>query len=120
MKIDESALEEKSSFNMLGLSFSSKLDWALLIWILDSFLNFSSLLNYIISVDKTASKKIGALICSMKFFSPEVALHLLNLPYNLLLCLGWSPSCCLEMLDKTSYKRKHVGLWFPYLLCHFP
>ena len=83
MKIDESALEEKSSFNMLALSFSSKLYWALLIWILDHFLNFSSLLNYIISVDKTASKKIGALICSMKFFSPEVALHLLNLPYSL-------------------------------------
>ena len=32
--------------------------------------------SYIISVAKTASKKIGALIHSMKFVSPEV-----NLPY---------------------------------------
>ena len=29
-----------------------------------------------ISIAKTASKKIGALICSMKFASPEVALYL--------------------------------------------
>ena len=53
-------LEEKLSFKMLGLSFSSKLDWG----------------SYIISTAKTASKKIGALIHSMKFFSPEVALYL--------------------------------------------
>ena len=43
---------------MLALTFSSKLDWA----------------SYIISIAKTASKKIGALIRSMKFLSPEVAL----------------------------------------------
>ena len=45
---------------MLGLSFSSKLDWG----------------SCIISTAKTASKKIGALIRSMKFVSPEVALYL--------------------------------------------
>ena len=45
---------------MLGLMFSSKLDWG----------------SYIISIAKTASKKIGALILSMKFLSPEVALYL--------------------------------------------
>ena len=55
-----SVLEEKPSFKMLGLTFSSKLDWG----------------SYIISIAKTASKKIGALICSMKFLSPEVALYL--------------------------------------------
>ena len=60
MKIDASVLEEKSSFKMLGLTFSFKLDWG----------------SYIISVVKTASKKIGALIRSMKFLSPEVALYL--------------------------------------------
>ena len=54
-----SILEEKSSFKMLGLTFYSKLDWG----------------SYIISIAKTASKKIGALICSMKFLSPEVALY---------------------------------------------
>ena len=55
-----SILEEKSYFKMLVLTFSSKLDWG----------------SYIISIAKTASKKIGALIRSMKFFSPEVALYL--------------------------------------------
>ena len=55
-----SILEEKSSFKMLGLTFSSKLDWG----------------SYIISIAKTASKEIGALIRSMKFLSPEVALNL--------------------------------------------
>ena len=58
--MDGSVLEEKSSFKMLGLTFSSKLDWG----------------SYIISIAKTASKKIGALIRSMKFLSPEVALYL--------------------------------------------
>ena len=43
-KIDGSVLEEKSSFKMLGLTFSSKLDWG----------------SYIISIAKTAFKKIGA------------------------------------------------------------
>ena len=60
VKMGGSVLEEKSSFKMLGLNFSSKLDWG----------------SYIISIAKTASKKIGALIRSMKFFSPEVAVFL--------------------------------------------
>ena len=59
VKMDGSVLEEKSS-NMLGLTFSSKLDWS----------------SYIISIAKTAPKKIGALIRSMKFLSPQVALYL--------------------------------------------
>ena len=60
VKMDGSALEEKTSFKMLGLTFSSKLDWG----------------SYIVSIAKTASKKNGAFIRSMKFLSPEVALHL--------------------------------------------
>ena len=60
VKMDVSALEEKSSCKMLGLTFSSKLDWG----------------SYMISIAKTASKKIGALIWAMKFLSPEVALYL--------------------------------------------
>ena len=59
-KMDGSVLEEKLSFKMLRLSFSSKLDWG----------------SYIISIAKTASKKIGALICSMKFLSSKVTLYL--------------------------------------------
>ena len=60
VKMDWSVLEEKSSFKMLGLTFSSKLDWG----------------SYIISIAKTALKKIGALIRSVKFLSPEVARYL--------------------------------------------
>ena len=58
VKMDGSVLEEKSCFKMMGLTFSSKLDWG----------------SYIISITKTASKKIGGLIHSMKFVSPEVSL----------------------------------------------
>ena len=63
MKIDVSVLKEKSSFKMLGLTFSSKLSWG----------------SYIFSIAETASKKIGALIRSMNFLSPAVALHPINL-----------------------------------------
>ena len=58
--MDGNVLEEKSSFKMLGLSFSSQLDWG----------------SYIISIAKTASKKIRALFPSLKFLSAEVALYL--------------------------------------------
>ena len=47
VKLDGSVLEEKSSFlKMQGLTFSFKLHWG----------------SYIISIAKTASKKIGALL----------------------------------------------------------
>ena len=52
MKMTGSVLEEKSSFNKLELTFSSKLDWG----------------SYIISIAKTASMKIRTLNLSMKFF----------------------------------------------------
>ena len=60
VKMDGSVLEEKSSFKMLGLTFSSKLDLG----------------SYIIVIAKTASRKIGALVLSMKFLSSEDALYL--------------------------------------------
>ena len=50
-------LEEKSFFKMPGFTFSSKLNWG----------------SYISSIAETASKKIGALIHSMKFLFSEVA-----------------------------------------------
>ena len=59
-KIDRSVLEEKSSFKMVGLSFSFKLNWD----------------SYIISISETAPKKIGTLIRSMELLSPEDALYL--------------------------------------------
>ena len=57
--MDGPVLQEKSYFKVLWLSFSSKLDWG----------------SSSVSIAKTAKKKIGALICSMKFFSPDVALY---------------------------------------------
>ena len=84
--MDGSVLEEKTSFKMLGLTFSSKLDWG----------------SYIVSI---ASKKIGALIRSMKFLSPGVALYLYKStiwPCMEYCCHVWAgtPSCYLELLDK--------------------
>ena len=89
VKMDGSVLEEKTSFKMLGLTFSSKFDWG----------------SYIVSIAKTASKKIGALIRSMKFLSPEVTLYLYkstNLPCMEYCSHIWAgaPSCSLELLDK--------------------
>ena len=89
VKIDGSVLEEKTSFKMLGLTFSSKLDWD----------------SYIVSIAKTASEKIVALIRFMKFLSPEVALYLYKFTIWLCMeycCHAWAgaPSCYLELLDK--------------------
>ena len=72
---------------MLGLTFSSKLDCG----------------SYIISIAKTASKKIGTLISSMKFLSPEVALYLYKStiqPCMEYCCHVWAgaPICYLELL----------------------
>ena len=74
---------------MLGLTFFSKLDWG----------------SYIISIAKSASKKIGALTYSMKFLSPEVALYLYKSAIRS--CMEYwchvravAPSCYLELLDK--------------------
>ena len=54
VKMDGSVLEEKSYFKMLGLTFSSKLDWGLTLSLL--------------------LKLPPRNICSMKFLSPEGAL----------------------------------------------
>ena len=87
VKMDGSALEEKSCLKILGLTFSSKLDWD----------------SYIISIAKTASKKIGVLIHSMKFLSPEVALYLYKSTIHACMeycCHICAPSCYFELLDK--------------------
>ena len=89
VKIEGPALDEKPSFKMLRLTFSSKLDWS----------------SNIISIAKTVSTKIGALIRSMKFLSPEVALYLYKStirPCMEYCCHVWAgaPSCYLELLDK--------------------
>ena len=89
VKMDGSVPEEKSSFKILGLSFSSKLDWS----------------SNIVSIAKIASKKIGVYMRSMKFLSPEVALYLYKstiwscMEYC---CHFWAgaPSSYLELLNK--------------------
>ena len=89
VKMDGTVLEEISSFEMVGLTFTSKLDSG----------------SYITSIAKTAFKKIGALIRSMKFLSPEVALYFYK--SNICPCMEYcchvlagAPSCYLELLDK--------------------
>ena len=100
VKIDGSVLEEKLSFKMLGLTFSSKMDRG----------------SYIFSIAKTVSQKIGALICSMKFLSPDVVPYLYK--YTKCSCMKYcchvwagAPSCYLELLDKLQKRiNRAVGL----------
>ena len=93
---------------MLGLTFSSKLDQG----------------SYIISIAKTASKKIGTLIHSVKFLSPEIDLYLCKsalCPCMKYCCHIWAgaPSFC-----QISYKNGYSGLsvlhllslWNPWLI----
>ena len=82
VKMDGSVLEAKSSFKMLGLTFSSKLNWG----------------SYIVSIAKNSSKKFGALIRSAKYLSAEVALYLYKstlFPCMEYCCHVWAsaPSC---------------------------
>ena len=103
VKVDRSVLEEKSSFKMLGLTFSSKLDWG----------------SYIVSIAKTASKKIGALICSVKFLSPEVALYLYKC--TIWLCTDTVVMSGLVVVVVTwncwiSYRKGYAGLLVLHLL----
>ena len=79
----------KNHLAITGSTFSSKLDWG----------------SYIISIVKTAFEKIRALIGSMKFLSPEVALYLYKStirPCMKYCCHIWAgaPSCYFEYLDK--------------------
>ena len=91
VKMDGSVLEQKSSFKMLELIFSSKLDWGS---------------SYIIFIAISASKKIGVLICSLKFLSPEVVMYndyKCTIPPCMEYCFYvWAdaPSCYLKLLDK--------------------
>ena len=97
-----SVLEEKSSFKMLGLTFSSTLD----------------LRSYIISIAKTTSKKIGNLIRSTKFLSPKVAFYLCKStirPCMEYCCHVWAGtrSCFSEL---SNYKSGYAGMLVLHLL----
>ena len=80
VKIDRSVLEERSSFKMLVLS--SKLDWT----------------SSIVCLAKTASKKIRALICSMKCRFLGVALY--DCRSTLWSCMEYCSflGCCSQLL----------------------
>ena len=76
---------------MLVLTFSSKLNWG----------------SYIISIAKTASKKIGALIRYVKLLFPEVAqyLHKSTICQFMEYCcsrVGWCPYLLLEIVGQAS------------------
>ena len=66
--------------------------------------------SYIITIAKTASKKIGALICSIRFLSPKDALYLYKStihPCMEYCCYAWAGAsiCYLELLDNLP---KHI------------
>ena len=98
--MDKSVFDEKSPFEILGFSFSPKLDWG----------------SHAVSTGKTGSKKIGAMIYSMKCISFKVALH------NYKSIIGPSMECCyhvkidaaicnLDMMDKLQMQIcRTVGL----------
>ena len=110
VKMGASVLVDVSCFKILGLTF---------------FQNWIG--SYIASITKTASKKIGALICSMKFLSPEVALYLYKstlCPCMEYCCHVWAGtfSYYLELLDKLPIwkqqtdmqNRQSVSLFYRY------
>ena len=97
VKVDGSALAEKSSFKMLELPLSSKLNWG----------------SYILSTAKTASKKMGVLICSVKFLFLQRLLFIsINLPFGRAWNIGViiASSCYLEILDKVYIRAVGTSL----------
>ena len=99
MKINGSVIEERSSFIMLGLNFSSKLDWD----------------SCIISIVKTFNKKIETVICSMKILSPKVALYL----YKSTICpcmSGVGPLFAIYLEFSDKLKKGDTGLLVLHML----
>ena len=84
-----SPLDEKLSFKIVGLFFSSKLDCR----------------SHNVSIAKAANKKAESLSDSMNFVSSEVALYL---------CKADAANSYLDMLDKLS--NESVGLLILHLL----
>ena len=87
VKMDGSVLDKKSSFKILGLSLSSKLNWCSCIVFIYAF------------------KKIGAQIRSIECLSSEVALYLYESnirPCMEYCCHAWAGvlNCYLDIKDK--------------------
>ena len=103
VKIDGSDLEEKSSFKMLGLTLSSKLDWR----------------SYIISTAKPAPWKLEPWFILWSFFFLRLLCISINLPY----AHAWNIFVMSGLLFlvatwnyRISYKNKYTGLLVLYLL----
>ena len=85
--MERSVFEEKSSFKMLGLSFSSKVDWG----------------SYVFSIANTVPKKIGVLIRRSFFLLRLLYLYKSTIrPCMEYCCHVWvgGSSCYLNMLQK--------------------
>ena len=86
VRMDGPVLEKKSFFKMLLLTFCSRFDWS----------------SYIISIPKSVSKDIGAVICSMKLHTPALYLYKSTKePCLEFCCYVWAcaPSCYWKLLD---------------------
>ena len=90
VKMNGSVLEEKSSFKVLGLTFSSELDWG-------SYITVSLLL-------KLLQRKLEIWFVLWSFFLQRLLCISINLPWSCMeyFCYVWAggPSCNLELLDK--------------------
>ena len=100
VKMDGSALEEKSSFEMPELSFSSKLNWG----------------SYIISTAKTTAKKVKTLIRTINFPSPEVALYVYKstIPSCMEYCCHFRAGAPRYYLDKLNNLRQN---YWSFIFC---
>ena len=99
VNMQRTILEGKDSLKLLGLSFSSTLGWG----------------PYIESVAKATSRKIGALIRSKSYLTPEVVLYLYKStirPCMEYCCHVWggAPKRYLDLLDKLQRRIcYHIG-----------
>ena len=88
---------------MLGLSFISKLEWDI----------------YVVSIARTTSKKIEAVIRSMKFLSPEVAPNLYKCtirPCMEYCCHVWAGALVTSWIWLINSRKGQAGRSFLYLL----
>ena len=109
VRMNGSVLEEESSFKILGLSFSSKMDWGFYKF---SIAKIGALIRSIMAYSKTGHGFV-------KFLSPEGALYLYK--STIRACIGYyrhvlagAPSCYLELLYKL--QSGYVGLLVLHML----
>ena len=103
LKMNDIELPESSSFRLLGLVFTPKLDWK----------------PYVQSIAKQASKRVGSLFRSQRYLTPESILYLYKatirpcMEYCSHIWGGAPQSGCLDLLDRV--QRRLVNLIGPVL-----